>query len=137
MSLLTVVLITVSTHIPPSTVQNGQEYKFNNDNYGIGLEYKEEVSPMELTLGAYTFNNSYENQSVAVSVAKQWEYGGFGMMFATGYENTLQETFGGFAIVPEITLRYKNVRIQTSYPFGKMIQSYDVVNLQFVYDIEI
>lgn len=133
MGLLTAVLLTTSLHTP-STIDN---YNLNSDNFGAGLEYTTEEAPLNLTYGASTYYNEYRNQTAAVSIAKQWKYGGVGLMAATGYEHVATYKLGDdIAVIPVVTLRYEYVRVQTALPLASLDDQYRGVNLQFVYDFK-
>lgn len=121
MNSLAVVLMTYSLHTAPIP---------NSQNLGVGLEYTQ-----DLTYGAYVYDNSYGDTSYMVSVSKQHKYWGFGFAAANNYgQKGIWRN--GILVGPEFTLKYKNIRVKTSYPFGSIFHVTDVFNLQFVFKLE-
>jgi len=90
----------------------------NNNTYGVGYEaryiggmvYKNSIDNVSLMAYAKYDHNIYLSNSVGV---------------ATGYEET--------KIIPLTSYKYKNIRVSSSYPFGKLASSStDVVNVQYI-----
>lgn len=133
-SVLALVLLTQSMHFGPSPDT------FNNNNYGVGVEYtpehyQEDNFLKELTYGAYVYHNSYKDTSVMVSASKQWKYIGLGIGAANGYSKDKYAIAGEYLIAPEVTINFTdNIRIKTTAPFGALVNTYDVANLQFKFN---
>ena len=122
-----IVLMTVSKH------SQDNEY-YNNQNYGLGYEFTSEHN-IGYHLGAY--HNSYYKPTVYIGLHYHKEILkdltiGTEVNLATGYKVDT-----GYRVLPTptISIRYKWVRLVTSYPFASMVNSDDVINLQFVWEI--
>jgi len=124
MTTLQLILITLSLHSDDNEL-------FNNENYGAAVEYTD-----NFTYGIGAYQNSYDKLSVMASVSKHWGYYGLGVIAANGYEDNPKAVSGEYTIYPKNSLTYKNIRVETSWPFGKLTDNYDVINLQFTYDLE-
>jgi len=90
----------------------------NNNTYGIGYEGR--------YFGGLVYKNSIDNVSV-MGYAK-YDYSRYlsnSIGIASGYEET--------KIIPLTSLKYKNIRVSSSYPFGKLTDSAtDVFNVQYI-----
>jgi len=89
-----------------------------NNTYGIGYEGR--------YFGGMVYKNSIDNVSAMIYTKYNHNrYLSNSIGIASGYEDT--------KIIPLTSFKYENIRISSSFPFGKLAQSAtDVVNIQYV-----
>lgn len=89
-----------------------------NNTYGIGYEGR--------YFGGMIYKNSVDN--VSTMIYTKYDYNRYlsnSIGVASGYEET--------KIIPLTSFEYNNIRVSSSYPFGKLANSAtDVVNVQYI-----
>ena len=119
----------VSLILPVATahISHKDRDDYNNENYGLGLSY--EIGNNEI--GAiYVNKDSNENENIYFYYGRNYKLtrdltASISLMLPTGYES--------LAVAPVWSLKYKMVKVSTTYPVGKIInQPSDVVNIQLV-----
>jgi len=116
--------------IPFATTHIGSDNdKFNNQNYGLGIEYKGDY----LYSATYLANNSYFERSLYLSVAKEFNFKhvslSAGLALASGYEEISDS---GILIVPVWGVQYENIRIVTTFPVSVIACPPDSLCADFV-----
>ena len=115
-----------TTHIGPG--------EFNNENYGLGIEYKADF----LYSATYLANNSYGERSVYLAISKEIDYKAVtfsgGLSLATGYEAIIDS---GLLVTPLFAVQYGDFRLVTSFPAAQVfcptdLECADLLNLQWV-----
>lgn len=123
--------------MPINTAHVGSsDYEFNNDNPGIGYEYKDDSMVYNVT---YLDKNSYGENSLYLSASKETKLSyntvaSFGLVTANGYEAVSDS---GLLVSAISSLRYKSVRVVTSWPTSAIAcpagdKCADFVNVQWV-----
>lgn len=111
---------------------------FNNENYGIGGEYKDMNDYVFCAL--YLANNSYSERSLYLSASKEFDFkhhsASAGLAVANGYEAISDS---GILVTPVFSLTYESFRIATSFPAAQIFcppgeDCGDFVNLQYVHE---
>ena len=117
-----------TTHIDPG--------EFNNENYGLGIEYKADF----LYSATYLANNSYGERSIYLAVSKELKVNDFtlsaGLALASGYEAIIDS---GLLVTPLFAVQYGDFRLVTSFPAANIfcpsgLECADLVNLQHVHE---
>lgn len=104
---------------------------YNNENYGLGLSY---ITGKNEFGAVYINKDSHENENIYFYYGRNYKISrdltaSVSLMLPTGYE--------ALAVVPVWSLKYKMIRVSTTYPVGKVIeQPADVVNVQLVIPLE-
>lgn len=108
--------------IPLATTHIGSG-EFNNQNYGLGIEYKGDY----LYSATYLRKNSYSNPSIFLAASKEFEifknitkkqaFFSAGAAVASGYDEIHDS---GYIATTLFAVTYKNIRIVTSYPFSEL-----------------
>lgn len=125
---------TSSTSIANTSIAQVKKDDINNENYGIGFE----ASHNGYLYTAAVLENSFNETSLYLGFSKESRlttnlYYTYGLTVANGY-SILNDS--GYLVSPNISLRYKFIRISTTYPLAQLTcptdGCADVVNLQFV-----
>lgn len=107
----------------------------NDNNYGIGIELVDDGVFYSLIL---INSNSYKKTSAFVGVSKEIKisaniYYSYGVTVANGYSDL---NGSSYLVSPNMTLRYKNIRVLTTYPAAAILckknECADIINLQYV-----
>jgi hypothetical protein len=108
--------------------------ELNNENFGLGIEV--EHSGYIYTI--VVLDNSFKETSVYLGFSKEERFlksmfFSYGITAANGYDVL---TDNGYLLSPNISIRFNNIRLSTTYPFANITcpadKCADVINLQYV-----
>ncbi len=128
-------IIPVATHhIINRAPDIGDDGQFSNENYGLGVAYthkdKYEVGAL------YLKEDSFSNENYYFYVARRFRFteniiSAVSLYLPTSYSDEYSNS--NINVAPMFSLQYRFIRIVTTYPFGKLVDSEsDIINVQLV-----
>lgn len=114
-----------------------EDFRISDKVYGIAIEYKSDN--MIYGIGRLTKNSESLPSNflyTGLETTGKIQYG-VALVYATGYAHITED---GVIIYPTFSIKYKWLRVTTSYPFGKVFYKdeafqTDFINLQLVIPI--